>query len=112
MYTKSIIQQTVEALQYKDKFRIALEQLMDKYTIEDSVFVFKNNTVHEATEGYFEVEKEFDNLTSAISECNINTMGIRITSNNTFSIGTLKRTISECNHDKKVFDLDRLENVR
>ena len=41
MYTKSIIQQTIEALRAKDNFRAAIESLMEKYNIEDSVFVLK-----------------------------------------------------------------------
>ena len=112
MYTKSIIQQTVEALQVKDSFRIAIEQLMDKYTIEESVFVFKNGMLHEAIEGYFEVDKEYTTISEAISNCNLNTMGIRVINNQTFVTGNLKRTISECNSEAQVFDLDKLENVR
>ena len=42
MYTKSIIQQTAENLKLKDNFRMALENLMEKYNIEDSVFIYKN----------------------------------------------------------------------
>ena len=112
MYTKSIIQQTVEALQVKNSFKAALEQLMDKYTIEDSVFVFKNGKLHEAVEGYFEVDTEYTTLSEAISNCDLNTMGVRVINNQTFVNGKLKRTISECNSESQVFDLDRLENVR
>lgn len=111
MYTKSLIQQTVEAIQLKNSFKESLEALMEKYTIEDSVFVFKNNSLHEAVEGYFEVEKEFDNLNNAISECKHN-MGVRVINNTTFMIGNLKRTISECNSEKRVFDLDKLIDIR
>ena len=47
MYTKSIIQQRIEELHEKDSFRIAIESLMEKYNIEDSVFVFKNGNMRE-----------------------------------------------------------------
>ena len=110
MYTKSIIQQTVEALQTKGMFKDRLDNLMNKYIIEDSVFLFKNNNLHEVVEGYFEVEKEFDNLTDAIRECN--SMCIRVINNTTFMVGNLRKTISECNSENKVFDLDRLTEVR
>ena len=53
MYTKSIIQQTVEALRVKENYRAAIENLMDRYNIEDSVFVLKNGFLHEAVSGYF-----------------------------------------------------------
>lgn len=111
MFTKSIIQQSVESMQVKSNFKIAIEQLMEKYNVEDSVFVFKNGTMHEVVEGYFVTENEYDNLNTAISECNINTMGIRIMGNN-FQTGTIHTKISECAKEKKIFDLRRLQNVR
>ena len=111
MFTKSIIQQTVEAMQVKNNFKIAIEQLMEKYNVEDSVFVFYEGSIHEVVEGYFVTENEYDNLNDAISECNINTMGIRIMGNN-FQTGTIHTKISECAEDKKVFDLRRLQSVR
>lgn len=111
MYTKSIIQQTIEALRAKDNFRAAIEQLMEKYNIEDSVFVLKNGFLHEAVEGYFVVEDDYDSLDVAISNCDINTMGIRVIGNK-FQTGKLHRLISECDSNKQVFDLDKLETIR
>ena len=112
MYTKSIIQQAVESMQVKGQFAIAIEQLMEKYNIEDSVFVFKNGALREVVEGYFVTESEFDNVSEAISECNLGTMGVRVMGNNNFQIGTIHNKISECASDKKVFDLKRLEDIR
>lgn len=111
MYTKSIIQQTIEALRAKDNFRAAIESLMEKYNIEDSVFVLKNGFLHEAVEGYFNVESNFESLAEAVSNCDINTMGIRVKGDN-FQTGKLYRTISECDENKPVFDLDKLETIR
>lgn len=111
MYTKSIIQQTVEAMQLKSDFIVALESLMDKYNIEDSVFVFKNGSLREVVEGYFVTEKDFDNINEAIRECDVTCMGIRVMGNK-FQTGTIQTKISECATDKKVFDLKRLEDVR
>ena len=112
MYTKSIIQQNVEALRAKDNFRAAIERLMEKYNIEDSVFVLKNGFLHEAVEGYFATtESEYDNICEAISACDINTMGIRV-KGNTFQVGKIYNRISECNSYDKVFDLKRLEDIR
>lgn len=112
MYTKSIIQQAVENFKVKDNFKTAINNLMEKYNIEDSVFVIKNGFLHEATKGYFVVEKEYDSLDLAISECNVNTMGVRVMNNAKFQTGKLTKTLSECEEDKQVFDLDRLEDIR
>lgn len=111
MYTKSLIQQTVEAIRAKDNLKAGIEQLMEKYNIEDSVFVLKNGFLHEVVEGYFVTEGEFDVLAEAVSNCDINSMGIRVIGES-FQTGKIHSTISECAKDKKVFDLKRLENVR
>lgn len=110
MFTKSIIQQTVESMQMKNNFKSAIEQLMERYNIEDSIFAFKNGLMQEVVDGYFVVENEYDNLNAAISECNINTMGIRII-NNTFQVGTIHTKISECATDKPIFDIKKLESI-
>jgi hypothetical protein len=112
MYTKSIIQQQVELFQAKDNFRRGIESLMEKYTIEDSVFVLSNGKCFEAVDGYFAVVCEYDNLNEAISNCDINTMGIRVMNDTKFQTGTLHNSITECKEDSSVFDLKRLENVR
>lgn len=111
MYTKSIIQQTVEALKVKDNFRAGIESLMDKYIIEDSVFVLKNGFVHEAVTGYFTVEGDYNTLQEAVSACNVTNMGIRVMKD-TFQVGKLHNNLSECEEGKKVFDLSKLEDVR
>ena len=112
MYTKSIIQQAVETMRAKDNFRTAIEQLMEKYNIEDSVFVLKNGFMHEVVEGYFVTENEYTNLAEAMSNCDINTMGIRIIGES-FQTGRIYSRLSECaDTNKKVFDLKRLEDVR
>ena len=111
MYTKSIIQQTVEALKVKDNFRAGIQSLMDKYIIEDSVFVLKNGFVHEVVNGYFAVEAEYTTLQEAVSACNISNMGIRIKKDQ-FQVGKVHNNLSECEEGKKVFDLSKLEDVR
>lgn len=111
MYTKSIIQQRIEALHEKDSFRIAVENLMEKYNIEDSVFVFRNGNMREAVEGYFVTESDHISLAEAISNCDPKTMAIRVTGDK-FQVGTVHNKISECSENKKIFDLRRLEYIR
>lgn len=110
MYTKSIIQQTVEKIQAKNNFRVALEQLLEKYNVEDSVFVMKNGVLHEVVEGYFAIEGNYETLTEAISACDMSCMGVRILGG-IYQTGKIHTRISECESDKKIFDLSRLENV-
>lgn len=111
MYTRSVIQQIAENVKAKDNFKVAIMQLMEKYNIEDSVFILKNGFLHEVVEGYFATEAEFNNLNEAISACDINTMGIRVMGNS-FQTGKVHNRLSECADDKKVFDLKRLEDIR
>ena len=111
MYTKSIIQQKLETLRAKDNFRVAIEQLMEKYNIEDSVFVMRNGYLQEVVEGYFAVENDYDTITEAVSNCDMNVMGVRVMGNK-FQTGKVHNRISECTEDKKVFDLSRLEDIR
>jgi hypothetical protein len=111
MYTKSIIQQTIEKLHEKDSFRIAIENLMEKYNIEDSVFIFKNGNMREVVEGYFVTTNEYDNLAEAISDCDTYTMAIRVIGEN-FQVGKVFSKLSECDENNKVFDLQRLETIR
>jgi hypothetical protein len=112
MYTKSIIQQTVESLRAKENFKMAIENLMEKYNIEDSVFILKNGFLYEAVEGYFNVDFVYDSLDKAISESDINTMAIRVMNNKIFQTGKLYKTLSECSENSQVLDLYCLTAVR
>ena len=111
MYTKSVIQQRIEELHEKDSFRIAIESLMEKYNIEDSVFVFRNGNMREVVEGYFVTDNDYNDIADAISNCDPRSMAIRVIGEN-FQVGKVFTKISECDENKKVFDLQRLENVR
>ena len=111
MYTKSIIQQKIEQLHEKDSFRISIENLMEKYNIEDSVFVYRNGNMREVVEGYFVSENDYTDIAEAISNCDPKTMAIRVIGEN-FQVGKVFSKLSECDENKKVFDLQRLENIR
>ena len=111
MYTKSIIQQTIERLHEKDSFRIAIENLMEKYNIEDSVFVFKKGNMREVVEGYFVTDSDYTNLADAISACDPQTMAIRVIGEN-FQVGTVHTKLCEFESNKRIFDLQVLENIQ
>jgi hypothetical protein len=112
MQTKSNIQLIKEAIALKESAMLSLNNLMDKYTIEDSVFTFNNGLMYECTDGYFEVVNEYDNISEAVRNTDIKTQAIRVINNSSFQVGMVHSILSECSADNKVFDLKRLESVR
>lgn len=116
MLTKSRIQLIKESLAMANDYRTGLENLIEKYTIEDSVFVYRNGSVYEATQGYFEVKGEYDNLQEAVRNYNYNianpNYGIRITDNKKFTVGEVKTSLVDCNKEAKVLDINRLTDIR
>ena len=105
MFTKSRIQQITETIQIRNEFKEGLEQLMEKYNIQDSIFTTVNHQVREVTNGYFAVVKEFDNFNDAINECNILTECIRIINNDKFQIGVISNSLSNCPENAKILDI-------
>jgi len=114
MFTKSRIQMIKEGFEIANSYRNSLQELMEKYIIEDSIFVYKNGQVFEATKGYFEVVNEYDNLADAIRECvqDMNNMGIRIVNNTSFTVGYIRKTISECSNESSIMDINNLFEIR
>lgn len=111
MFTKSKIQQITETLECKNSFKEGLNQLMEKYNIEDSIFVFVNGQAKEVTKGYFTIKEEYDNLKDAVSNCDITSNGIRIMENSKFQIGCIYGLLSACPKDDKILDISNIEYV-
>lgn len=105
MQLKSKIQQIQEQIAQKHRFVEGLENIMDKYTIEDSVFLF-NGKVMEVCKGYFEVISEHNTLTDAIKNTDIKENAIRVINNEKFQIGKIHQHISDCKNP--VFDLETI----
>lgn len=105
MFTKSKIQQITESIQLRNEFKEGLENIMEKYNIQDSIFVSINHQTCEVTKGYFAISKEFDNLKDAINECNLNNEGIRVINNEKFQVGTISNLLSACPKDSKILDI-------
>ena len=114
MWTKSKIQLIKESIELMNDYKSGLENLMNKYTIEDSIFVYNNGMVHEATQGYFVETSKHDNILEAIKSCNndFSSNGIRIIENKEFIVGHIKKNLVECSQDNKVFDINRLTDIR
>lgn len=112
MQTKSNIQLIKESIQLKNSIKESLNNIMDKYTVEDSVFMWRNG-LNECTQGYFEVVSEFENLNEAIAVLNVNTQGIRILNNTTFQVGNIYSSIVECKDStNQILDINLLETIR
>lgn len=112
MYTRSLIQQNLEILKAKENFNEGVSSLMEKYNIEDSIFVISNGSVKELTKGYFVIEKEYDNINEAIRNCNINTQGVRVVENNKFMVGSIFSHLSQCPENSNILDVELYEDVR
>lgn len=108
MFTKSKIQQILEDREYKCNFLESLQNLMNKYTIEDSVFSYSGK-LNEITNGYFEIDSEYSTIEEAIGNYK-NGMGIRIINNESFQLGKLCKFISECDKEKSIMDINRYVN--
>jgi hypothetical protein len=98
MWTKSKIQLIKENLNYKDNFRNAIDSLMEKYTIEDSIFTYKNE-LFEVTRGYFDHVNNYNSLNEAINNIG-DGMVIRVKNNQEFEIGYLRTYLNECKSDR------------
>ena len=113
MYTKSKIQMIKENQEYVSNFIESLNNIMNKYLIEDSVFSFNGVQLFEVTKGYFETIKEYTTLKEALYSCNnFNNIGIRITNNSKFTVGYIRNTISECKEDSNILDIDKMSEIR
>lgn len=111
MYTKSLIQMNLELFNIKENFYDSLTNIMEKYNIEDSVFVTINKETKELTKGYFVIENEYNNINDAIKNMDISSMGLRIIENKKFQTGNIYNNLSQCPKDKNKLDIDRLIEV-
>lgn len=102
MDTMSLIQKQRLLVEYLSKFHTSLNDMMDKYMIEDSIFVF-NQQLMEATKGYFVKIAEYDSLDEAISSVkyeDVNKIGVRVIANTNFQIGYIKKSLYECKNEE------------
>ena len=113
MLTKSKIQILNETIEYAGRYKDSIINLMERYNIEDSIFVYKNDQLFEATQGYFEVTNTFANINEAIHACwgGFDQLGIRIINNSEFQVGYIKKYLSECTDGATILCIDTLSEV-
>jgi hypothetical protein len=115
MDTMSKIQKQRLLIESLGEFQTALNSMMDKYLIEDSIFIYKNSSLFEVTKGYFVQIGESEDLKEVLSMIkyeDYNKVGIRVLENEKFQLGWIKSSLYECSNDETVFDIDRMLNIR
>ncbi|MBR5297829.1 MAG: hypothetical protein IKU29_08210 [Parabacteroides sp.] len=95
MNTKSRIQIIHEQLIEKSGFVNDISELLENYTIEDSIFENKGGMAIEVWRGYFEKTAEYSQLSEAIDNMQCKQV-LRIVNNKLFQIGNIYQSISEC----------------
>lgn len=111
MNTKSKIQLVLEEDNIKSNFKHTLEKLVESYTVKGNVFAVDAKRIPvEVSNGYFVEEKEYDNLADCINEMNLS-QAVSIQENK-FVLGTVKKTLSECEADNKILDISYLQYIR
>lgn len=110
MQNKSKIQLIQEKIARKHNFLDGLYHLMEKYTIEDSVFMY-NGGVKEVCKGYFEVIAENDSLQTSINEMADVNEAIRIINNEKFQLGIVHQFLNECTEGSQIFDIESIEEL-
>lgn len=112
MYTKSLIQQHLERIELLESFKKDINELMDKYIIENSVFGMNHSgRAKEMVTGYFVIDESYDSLSDCMKGLK-NNQYIQITNNDKFSTGNIEYNLFNCPQDKKVLDLETLNYVR
>lgn len=106
MYHKSVIQQQIEYNNILEKFKSALSNLVESYTVNGNVFWCPNGTPSEVDNGYMVVEHTTDNLQDAIREMTSLNMCIRINENKSFQIGHVYSTFSGCPLNSEIIDIE------
>ena len=111
MYTQSLIQQRLNWIHTLESFKNDLNDMMNKYIIEDAFFGISNNSLYEATKGYFVNVKEYTSLDEAVREMKPNQL-IHVLENKTFIVGDAISSLSESSEDAHIYDIEFLCEVR
>lgn len=89
MNQKSAIQLIAEVLAKKESFFTGLQEITEKYDIQDVVFCCDGDgQCHELKEGYYGEVAEYETLNEAKQNCNILMQGIRVHEGR-FAVGNL-----------------------
>ena len=95
MNVVSNIHNMLNFIETKSEFKEGLNNLMEKYNVEDSIFSYNNGIVNEVCRGYFVENTEYNSLDEAISNMNNLNQCIRIINNEKFVLGDVHTTLNE-----------------
>lgn len=104
MQTKSKIQLIRECLMLKEEFFNSVKNIVEKYTVMDSVFSFKDSKIEENVNGYMNIRGEYDTLEEAFKNLEYGE-SIRIVENKSYQIGTICKSLKDTKSDK-VYDIE------
>lgn len=105
MQTKSNIQLILEETERKNSIYKILSNLLEKYTINDNIFGYKNNMVYEVSSGYFSPIKE-GNLKDLVFEMQPN-QGIRIIKDK-FYLGNLYENATQVEDINNIIEIKHI----
>ena len=101
----------IEELHKKSSFENNMNELMEKYTITDSVFSNKDGKAVENVTGYFVKENEFEDLPEAMKKFNSYEQSVRIMENKKFQTGKVYKTYESCPEGSSILDLDNMTEL-
>ena len=113
--TMSKIQLAAKFIEEVHCFECALNNITDKYLVEDNIFSFKNGELFEISRGYFVTIGEADTLKgvwNCLQNNSLNNVGVRIIGNSKYQVGYIRNTLLECSNDDNVYDINRMSSVR
>lgn len=106
MQTKSKIQLIIEKNKAKEIFGNELINLLERYNIQDNIFIYNEGKVMEFKRGYFVLDGEYNNITEALRNFDVFTQSIRIINNEKFHVGKTYNLLQECNGvEKPILDV-------
>lgn len=111
MWTKSFIQQQVEAIEERTRFANDINKILESYTIEDGVFGISRGNTYELSTGYFVPVKEFNNINDVIREMDQYNQAVRIVENK-FILGNVYNALSEIKNGENIFSIEFLDDVK
>ncbi len=112
---KSNIKEELDKIERAYSLQKYINDFLNEFDCDDIVFGFKDgNTQGELTEGYMEMIDTFDSLNEAIRYVDSPEMCLRYVCEDNeycYYLGKYRKTLTECNQENVIFNIDKLEYV-
>lgn len=102
-------------IEIKECYTQQVTDFIEKYDTHNIIFCYNGRGLEELVEGYFEVVKEFDNVSEALKELSPQ-MGIQIVGleneNRRYRLGYYRNAMNECTlSEAKVVNIKTLQDI-